>query len=105
MIIMRCSVCGEKTAKNVYLSNLAPVSLAYCQRCKAAGAEPYHILLNYISNLSDPMNLSQELQEIIKTTLKFIGIKKEQFEKDVMEKINQRNERLIIEKIKADSLD
>lgn len=45
-----CDVCGRKTMVAVCASTMGPVSHAYCQKCLAAGAEPYnnaHLLYRY----------------------------------------------------------
>lgn len=79
-----CDVCGRETKVAVCASTMGPVNHAYCQECRAAGAEPYNFMAAYIAAAGEwPDDINPNMQARIRTLLAFHGKTEEEFSKDV----------------------
>ena len=79
-----CDVCGEKTMVAVCASTMGPVSHAYCQKCLAAGAEPYNFMAAYIAAADEwPSGINPKMQARVRTLLALHGKTEEEFSKGV----------------------
>lgn len=82
----KCDVCGKQTDVVVLASVMGPVSLAYCEKCHSAGAEPYWSMVSCVSSCGRwPDSINATYQVIIREGLKYLGITEEKFSHDVDE--------------------
>lgn len=79
-----CDVCGRKGMVAVCASTMGPVSHAYCQKCLAAGAEPYNFMTAYIAATGEwPSGINPKMQARVRMLLAFHEKTEEEFSRDV----------------------
>lgn len=78
----RCDVCGANTETFVCCSACGGMSFAYCEECLKAGAEPWGVLIDYISIAGHyPEDINEDFREIVRNTCKRCGKTESEFAK------------------------
>lgn len=96
----KCSVCGKTGDVFVASSMCGAMSLAYCEECLAAGAEPWGDLAAYISLAGRyPDDINEEYREIVRDTCRRLGRTEEEFAAAV-EKEREEMDRMYDEYVK-----
>ncbi|OZM56460.1 hypothetical protein CIB95_11840 [Lottiidibacillus patelloidae] len=93
-----CDVCHTRVSAGAFSSTFAPVTVSICVTCSARGAQPYGVLVTYYAIRKHDWgsyNPSPKIQYITKATLKTCNITKEQFEKDVDERVKIMSQKQI----------
>ncbi len=84
MRIGRCEVCGNVGEVWVCCSTCGSICVSYCADCLKAKAEPWDLLVDYISCAGHyPKDISLAYQEVVKSTCKRLGKTEEEFAESV----------------------
>jgi len=86
-----CDVCMDRESAGVFASSCGPISFAYCERCSAAGYEPWMALIGGYGTLS-PESIHPEAAKHLNRNCKFHGKTVEEFWQECQELWDQYEE-------------
>lgn len=88
---MICDVCGAECDGIVCCSACGAVTVCYCEDCYKDGAEPWDLLVSYISCAGYyPKDIGTPYREIVKATCERLHKTEIEFSKAVENKIDGR---------------
>ena len=86
----RCAVCGAEGPVYVCSSLCGAYSIAYCEDCLNAGAEPWDDLVSYISCAGAyPDDINETYREIVRDTCARLGKTEQEFAEAVKKELRE----------------
>lgn len=87
----KCEVCNERDGIAVAAVPGVPYSAAYCAQCAAAGAIPWWIAVANTAAVGGYDMSAPWWQEVVDTTIVYLGKTRQQLNEEVAEEIEARN--------------